>query len=580
MIAKDTLNLLSLHFLISKSFFDIFDFTMNRAVSEIDDNDGEDGLQEQELAKLSRQYRIMEGDRRAYTEEAQNLMRKQRAEIRTLEAENREIQTNLMNTDSPQMKIKDKENTKKLRSLVEANDEYMKQIEEENKKIADYDAQIRKMECQINKSRKSIGGIMGSEHRHVSKKKQIAVLENRLDKAMVNFNRQLSTNTGLRHEIDKLRQARHVFNNLHQKLQRELTETKQEVADVIQQSTQAYEQRDEAQNKMAAIRERSVKERAQHEAEMKDLERMISHDNKLKEFMLIKMNDRIFYKNEEAMKKKRGDGEKSADADKLLITTYEQAFERIREITNNEDIDLIVEDFIKTEDQNFALFNYVNELNSEVECMQEQTTSLKTDIDLYKAQDNDVVSAKSTMLRKLEVKLSQAKDESDTSTRQLTAINKIMQELKDGINIMFRRIGCNPKPIDDMLGSSSGVQDTNCMLYLGLIEQRVNELLAAQEFMKMKEHEEPSSLAAPTETQTEASKPSTQPQINPPTTGDDLESLAESEEEDDDDTRPLTHKELRQRVMKNLSKKELRALNVMSPQMGAQSNKDSKKKKK
>ena len=32
---------------------------------------------EQELAKLQRQYRIIEGDRRAYSEETQNLIRKQ-----------------------------------------------------------------------------------------------------------------------------------------------------------------------------------------------------------------------------------------------------------------------------------------------------------------------------------------------------------------------------------------------------------------------------------------------------------------------------------------------------------------------
>ena len=33
---------------------------------------------EQELAKLQRQYRIIEGDRRAYSEETQNYLRKQR----------------------------------------------------------------------------------------------------------------------------------------------------------------------------------------------------------------------------------------------------------------------------------------------------------------------------------------------------------------------------------------------------------------------------------------------------------------------------------------------------------------------
>lgn len=45
-------------------------------------SDGSDGemetLAEGELSKLQRQYRIMENDRNAYTEESQNMLRKQR----------------------------------------------------------------------------------------------------------------------------------------------------------------------------------------------------------------------------------------------------------------------------------------------------------------------------------------------------------------------------------------------------------------------------------------------------------------------------------------------------------------------
>lgn len=37
-----------------------------------------EGLAEAELQKLQRQFRIMEGDRAAYTEESQNLIRKQK----------------------------------------------------------------------------------------------------------------------------------------------------------------------------------------------------------------------------------------------------------------------------------------------------------------------------------------------------------------------------------------------------------------------------------------------------------------------------------------------------------------------
>ena len=56
----------------------------------------------------------------------------------------------------------------------------------------------------------------------------------------------------------------------------------------------------------------------------------------------------------------------------FLLQSYEAAFQTIKEATGIEDIDLLVSKFIEVEDKNFALFNYVNELNNEIELLQEQ----------------------------------------------------------------------------------------------------------------------------------------------------------------------------------------------------------------
>ena len=48
-------------------------------------------IAEQELLRLQQEYRIMEGDRKAYSEESQNIIRKQKAAITSLQAENEEL---------------------------------------------------------------------------------------------------------------------------------------------------------------------------------------------------------------------------------------------------------------------------------------------------------------------------------------------------------------------------------------------------------------------------------------------------------------------------------------------------------
>ncbi len=46
------------------------------------------------------------------------------------------------------------------------------------------------------------------------------------------------------------------------------------------------------------------------------------------------------------------------------------------------DIDAIVERFMEAEDANFSLFNYVNEVNAEVEKLEEQIAEIKVRTEL------------------------------------------------------------------------------------------------------------------------------------------------------------------------------------------------------
>ena len=54
------------------------------------------------------------------------------------------------------------------------------------------------------------------------------------------------------------------------------------------------------------------------------------------------------------------------------VETYESAFERIREITGETDMDRLIKRFVECEDKNFALFNFVNEQNNELDALSEQ----------------------------------------------------------------------------------------------------------------------------------------------------------------------------------------------------------------
>lgn len=65
---------------------------------------------------------------------------------------------------------------------------------------------------------------------------------------------------------------------------------------------------------------------------------------------------------------KKEKGKKAAEEKELEdAQRFKEAFEKIRKIVGQESsLDKIVTDFVKVEDQNFALFNYVTEMNNQV----------------------------------------------------------------------------------------------------------------------------------------------------------------------------------------------------------------------
>lgn len=65
------------------------------------------------------------------------------------------------------------------------------------------------------------------------------------------------------------------------------------------------------------------------------------------------------------------------------VKTYEEAFAKIKEVTQTETLEEIMKTFIKKEEYNQSLFNYVNELAEENESMESRINVVKNEIKSY-----------------------------------------------------------------------------------------------------------------------------------------------------------------------------------------------------
>ena len=63
------------------------------------------------------------------------------------------------------------------------------------------------------------------------------------------------------------------------------------------------------------------------------------------------------------------------------VKVIEDAFEQIKDATGIASIDEIVTSFIKAEEQNYSLYNYVNMLGTETDLLEESNKEIKEQID-------------------------------------------------------------------------------------------------------------------------------------------------------------------------------------------------------
>ncbi|KAL0181731.1 hypothetical protein M9458_024137, partial [Cirrhinus mrigala] len=156
------------------------------------------------------------------------------------------------------------------------------------------------------------------------------------------------------------------------------------------------------------IKEKAVKDLAQYSAEIQELERVIAHEHRLREFMTTKNSQRATVDNGKRSRRRQKsercvpvaetEERKKADGGEETPDSLKKAFQQIQELTGEDNLGILVTKFIQGElcvvcfvltkgrsalfynrllsltgeERNFALFNYVNEQNAEAERLREE----------------------------------------------------------------------------------------------------------------------------------------------------------------------------------------------------------------
>jgi len=233
-----------------------------------------------QLDELQRKYRIMEGDRKSYAEEVQNVVRKQKSQIEKLKRENNQLKSEL-SLEARAASVGDSGAVStKLTALQDAQELAARTIEAEKRRADELDMRLRMMKEQALQEKREVGGNNGAAEQQLAVNKQVKVLEHRLHRSLIKFNEAISANKELREAIDSLRRERVVFDGVYKKMQGGLSEKKRSMAEIIEVANVAYEARDRAHAEINGMRTQAEREQAEFESVWKELGLQLEEDRR------------------------------------------------------------------------------------------------------------------------------------------------------------------------------------------------------------------------------------------------------------------------------------------------------------
>jgi hypothetical protein len=615
-----------------------------------------------ELQQLQKEYRNMEMNRRAYAEESQSILRTQQVTIDKLRKDNDALKNDIALIMRGSTRGVTSDQQESIQILNDQGEKYLQSIELEKKNIETMEEQIQVMKQKVLQQRKAMGGVNASRENYLMIQKQIRILENRLDKSLIKFNESSSHNKDLRFQIDDLRRERIVFENIYRKMEKDLQDKKKSMAEIIEISNQAYEQRDNYQMEIAAIEQANRKENEEFEEQMLALSKLLDTDLAIptpssslgqRSKTLVRLNSMNASllspsRNRSAggiglgslTPKGLGNTASNASLSAPSVSTannsnaplspsnkekdpgnfevdfreraqnFEEAFNKIRIATGINDIDELVQTFIKNEEHNFSLFNYVNEQNNEIEKYEEQIAQLREEEMKYAQESGNDVNQHKEILKDLENKLQSTDSMAEKYELRCQDLSRIIESLKRGMQSIISKLDW--ENVDEMnvtVSSPGGVNsensnagtvgntnipvitEVNMVNYLGILEKKSIELLHqySQVQQLLLSHASSSKASAldilhkpaadvgalsvaidqsDKNAQSLVTVLGTGPKVpmgqdhlhvNPPK-ADDYRS-DEDDEEDDDDARPLTRDELKSRTLNRLQKR-IQGLNL------------------
>lgn len=275
-------------------------------------------------------------------------------------------------------------------------DEFTMKLEHEKSHLKIIEEQFRVIKNELKEKEENVKRLKPSILEEKQTKIEIASSKKKVNSEVIRLNMTKTKNQQLRREIDMLRKEVSSSKNECTRYEKKIKKSRKE-AEIQNQDYQAVSKiAEETKNQIIALQAKHQEEKDRFESEIITLQIRLKEKDECIEFedksVKVDPNDANSkgseFSNPIVILKRRltkiieTNKEKRKLMDQYLrnVKVIEDAFDQIKQATGISNNDEIVTTFIKAEEQNYSLYNYVHMLNTETDLLEESNKEIKEQI--------------------------------------------------------------------------------------------------------------------------------------------------------------------------------------------------------
>ncbi|XP_068019366.1 coiled-coil domain-containing protein 63 [Melanerpes formicivorus] len=500
-----------------------------------------------EIKRLQKQIGIAAEKRKSYGAHVKRQLQAQQNEIKSLTQGHLEVALTMRQIMTSRSPILADRNRVKINRLLQIKSQNEAVIRERKAQLAELDKQILELEKEIAKQKqRTVKAKQAKDSKLLQKK--IEMLEKRLYNVTVRFNTNLARNNKLREEIENMRIQKAVLDNVYWKLHNKLEQQRQRMNTAMEQCAEAKEQQVEALSTIDEIKKRNLQETIQYREELEKLKYIPIKETKLKNFMISKLTDRSRLEEKGKKEKALKAAERARKRQWESIESRKVCYKRLKEMSEDNDIDQLMNTFMKREDKNFSSFSYSIKLQDDVEKLKQQINDVQIKISALTTDQKHAERDSLCVLKELKAKLMDTITEANLCEENLKETSKILGQKKSDMEALLKEINGDNEIIEE-LKETGQITHHSLVQFFGVLERMTSELLLKESIIRYilaEGSDEPQSFISPLLGGTGLTQETdrTQLQLRPPSLDHAVDVIAALEE-------PLDHQQLRQLVLQS-----------------------------